>query len=150
MADTETEETIVKSLLLPLANRTVLIANANVAEIISGFILEKEVEQTGVLGLGMWRAREIPFISLELLSGEKISVDINKANYAVFYSISPNKTYDYYAVLMHGIPKFEFAKKDNTQDVEVKTSNDFFVKDVLLDGTPVSIPDLHKLETLKL
>ncbi len=148
MADKEQQEIIVKSLLLPLAKRTMLIANANVAEIISGFVMEKEIDQTGVLGLGMWRAREIPFLSLELFSGEEIAVDIVKANYAVFYSISPKSAYDYYAVLMHGIPKFEFANQGNTQDVDVKTSNNFFIKDILLVGKPVSIPDLNKLESL--
>ena len=145
----ENKQLVVKSLLLPLATTTMLIANANVAEIISGFTIEKiDTDEQWLLGHTRWRGSLIPVISLDILAGEEIDIDTAKVSYVVFYMIDESNKHQYYAVLMHGIPKFEFASKDNIEELEGTPKNEYFVKNLLIAGKPVSVPNLNKIESI--
>jgi chemosensory pili system protein ChpC len=145
----EDKQLAVKSLLLPLATITMLIANANVAEIVSSFTIEKTNSgEQWLLGHTHWRGSRIPVISLDILAGEEIDIDTAKVSYVVFYTIDESNKYQYYAVLMHGIPKFEFASKDNIEELEDAPKNEYFVKNLLIAGRPVSVPNLNKIESI--
>ncbi len=148
MTEKKNEQTI-KSLMLPLINKTIIIPNANIAEIVSLLTVEKGGDHyaKGLLGMAPWRGHTIPVVSLEHMAEElDESIDMARANYAVFYSLMDNSKYPFYALLMQGVPRFEQASEEAIKDVDDKDMPDFFVKRGLLADKDIYVPNLDKIE----
>ncbi len=148
MTEKKNEQTI-KSLMLPLIHKSIIIPNANIAEIVSMLSVEKEekLNAKGLLGMAYWRGYTIPVISLEHMADESDeTIDTARANYAVFYSLMDNSKYPFYALFMRGVPRFEQASEESIKDVDDKDMSDFFVKRGLLADKDIYVPNLDKIE----
>lgn len=100
------------SLLLPLANYSLLLPNVSVAEVIGIKDVECEPVAAGdaspnwLLGHLLWRGIRIPLISWPLTNGEATDESWSQASrLAIINRVSPDQQPAFYAIMTRGLPR---------------------------------------------
>lgn len=138
----------VRSLLLPIADRLLLLPNAAVAEVIP---LEdpEPVDKAPdwMLGMLSWRDRRIPMISFEAVCGEARPVAGPRARIAVINVLDGSREPPFYALAIQDLPHLVQVEPDGIRVVEVpKATHAAIRQTVEVYGESAQIPSLETLE----
>lgn len=134
---------------IPLQNSTLLVPGATIAEIIPYEPLQR-LEEAAVwfLGLLSWRGVQVPVISFEMLTQQRVSfslVSVASASLVVCRGIVGLRKVPYYAVVAQALPDLIRVTSEQliaTGEEAAKTE----LMRVLLKGESASIPNLAHME----
>lgn len=137
----------VRTLIIPLAGRNLLLPNVAVAEVIP-YLRPRTVEGAPdwLLGAINWRGLTIPLISFDRLHGQAHADVMAQARIAVFNSVRADNTLGFYAVVTAGIPQLKRVNADALQDVPGVMAAGLLAQ-VQVGDIQAVIPDLAALES---
>ena len=140
-----------RSLWVPLAQRTLLVPNVAIAEVINYQPLD--LVQGGpewLLGRLRWRDQELPVVSMERLLGLNPPQSGRGARISVLNSVKPNTSLSFFAMVTAGIPRLFNADAD-ALGASLRSERNFpaTVADCVAIGAEEAlIPDLEAVQTL--
>ena len=140
----------VHSLLIPMANDTLLLPNAAVAEIIALTDIEPvENAPEWLLGFINWRGQHVPLLSFEVVNGNEKPEYQSKARIVVFNALGGSSSLPFFATLAQGIPHLIQANQSIVTALAESDEHPTGVLcPVLVEGEPAVIPDLDAMEKL--
>jgi chemosensory pili system protein ChpC len=139
----------VRSVLIPLSNRQLLLPNAVVAEVM-GFQAPDPQQETPDWYLGnlAWRGTMIPVISFEAMSGGDAMKPGHRGRIAIMNALGDQPRLSHYGLVVQAIPSLVRVSEDNVIPVvrEDEAENPLIRQSVDLDMSPAVIPDLGEIE----
>jgi len=141
----------VRSLWVPLAERTLLVPNVAIAEVINYQPLDLVKDgPEWLLGRLRWRDQELPVVSMEQLLGLNEPQNGRGARISVFNSVKPNTSLPFFATVTAGIPRLFNADADALgSSLRSERNLPATVADcVEIDGEEALIPDLEAVQAL--
>lgn len=135
-------------LLLALTDRTLLVPNTAVAELIPYSPLQAVTEggPSWLLGHIYWRGLQLPLISFEAIAGSVCQVGAT-ARVVVLNGLTGHAQLKFYALLVQDIPR-SVGIDSGLQPDQVATLHRCECEAVRLDGHHVRIPDFDAVEQL--
>jgi chemosensory pili system protein ChpC len=141
----------VRSVLIPLADRQLLLPNAVVAEVM-GYQQPEVVEDKPEWFLGhmAWRGVLIPVIAFESMMGGEAVKPGTRGRIAIMNALSGESRLSHYGMVVQGIPSLVRVSVDNVlPKLEDPTDEDPLIKQAVeLDLSPAYIPNLDEMERL--
>lgn len=142
---TEALPETLNALLVPLADRNLLVPNTLLAELIPQQMLEPCAGQPDwVLGATRWRDVRIPVVSFERAAGRAVP-SLSRARWGVFSAQCGDLQPRYYAVVTQGIPRSVRVDMSLAPAAEA-AENLEQIRVQFEDELPSCIPDLITLE----
>ncbi|MGB5642178.1 MAG: chemotaxis protein CheW [Gammaproteobacteria bacterium] len=143
---------LIKSIILTLKNKLVVVPNAAVAEIISVQDVRRvEDSPRWLLGNTRWRGVDIPIVSYEAAAGEDVKkVNLN-TQVAVIYSASDedDRAYPYFGLAMHGVPHVStFTREQIKIDTYDPNEHPMVAQVVRINGAAAGILDIPAIEKM--
>ncbi len=142
----------VYSLMIPTVLGNILLPNSSVAEIVPFSNVELFEGQSDMpdwfLGHLLWRGKNIPLISVDLISGASDPEANKRSRVAVAHTLNANRELPYIAIVVQGIPRLSHVSSDNIKCLETEDLPDSERMRVSVDNVNASIPDLDKLEAM--
>lgn len=141
-------EAEVRSVLLPLADKTLLLPNAVVAEVIDNQTTEdKPDKQDWYLGDLSWRGVTIPLISMEMLLGGESASPSPDGKCVVLNTLTRRKELTHIAFHTQQVPSLVRVSAGNISVTEQEDSSDNILRHVEIQNQTALIPDLDALES---
>lgn len=144
------KELSVRCLLMPFYGFNVLMPNTAVAEVVA-YEAPRGLEQAPVWlkGFVSWRGKSVPVVSLESLMGGNEGAPANQARLIIFNALGEAKSIPFIAMIAQGIPRLLALKEQNLHYVpgDRKLEAGVYAR-LLVDGNPVVVPDLERLEKM--
>lgn len=137
----------VRTLIIPLAGRNLLLPNVAIAEVIP-YIRPRALAggPEWLLGAISWRGLNIPLISFDRLHGQDTAGTLAQARIAVFNSVQADSGLSFYAVVTAGIPQLKRVNAEAMQEIPGEAA-DGILSQVKLGEILAVIPDLATLES---
>lgn len=137
----------VRTLIIPLAGRNLLLPNVAVAEVIP-YIRPRAIAggPEWLLGVINWRGLNIPLISFDSLYGRQSADTLAQARIAVFNSVQADSGLGFYAVVTAGIPQLKRINAEALQEAPGEAA-DGILSHVEIGDIQAVIPDLTALES---
>ena len=143
---------LIKSIILTLKNKLVVVPNAAVAEIISvQDVRETENSPKWMLGKTLWRGVELPVVSYEAADGEEAQAVNLNTQIAVMYSASDDEEmkYPYIGLAMHGVPHVSTFSRDQIKtDENAENDHPMVAQKVRINGAAAGILDIPAIEKM--
>jgi chemosensory pili system protein ChpC len=138
----------VRTLIIPLQGRNLLLPNVAVAEVIP-YIRPRAIDDAPewLLGAISWRGLTIPLISFDRLHGQEDASTLAQARIAVFNSVQSGSGLGFYAVVTAGIPQLKRVNADAMQELSAEAA-DGILSQVQIGDIQTVIPDLAALESV--
>ncbi|MEW8626443.1 MAG: chemotaxis protein CheW [Candidatus Thiodiazotropha sp.] len=140
----------VRSVLIPLHERQILLPNATVAEVMS----YQQPEYAGdelpewFLGHLAWRGVMIPVVSYEGLLGESVVEPGYRGRILILNALGEHDRLSHIGMAVHAIPSLVRVSADNVVPInpEQDESQPLIRQQVELDMSPAVIPDMDEIE----
>ncbi|MEJ2618710.1 MAG: chemotaxis protein CheW [Candidatus Thiodiazotropha sp.] len=140
----------VRSVLIPLHERQILLPNASVAEVMS----YQQPEYAGdelpewFLGHLAWRGVMIPVVSYEGMLGEEIVEPGYRGRILILNALGEHDRLSHIGMAVHAIPSLVRVSADNVVPInpEETDSQPLVRQQVELDMSPAVIPDMDEIE----
>ncbi|MCG7992254.1 MAG: chemotaxis protein CheW [Candidatus Thiodiazotropha lotti] len=140
----------VRSVLIPLHERQILLPNATVAEVM-GY---QQPEYAGdelpewFLGHLAWRGVMIPVVSYEGLLGEPVVEPGFRGRILILNALGEHERISHIGMAVHAIPSLVRVSADNVVPVnpELDEPQPLIRQHVELDMSPAVIPDMDEIE----
>ncbi|MEX1032825.1 MAG: chemotaxis protein CheW [Cellvibrionaceae bacterium] len=137
----------VASLLIPLADRQLLLPTVTVAEMVPYTKPERDPEAPDwYLGDIMWREARVPLVSYEVMCGEPMPSFNGKSRIAVLNNTGVDEKLPFLAIATQGIPRLSRVKAEEIHELEGAKLALFDLMHVTHAGESVVIPDVAALE----
>jgi chemosensory pili system protein ChpC len=139
----------VRSVLIPLGDRQLLLPNAVVAEVM-GFQSPERVEEAPdwFLGNMVWRGVMIPVVSFEAMQGGSVVMPGHRGRIAIMNALDNHPRISHFGLVVQAIPSLVRVSVDNVlpgRDAE-EVSDPLIRQAVELDMSPAYIPNLDEIE----
>ncbi len=146
---TRSTDNVVSSLLVPVQNKSLLIPNIVIAEVVSQQDMEPATDvPPWCLGYTIWRGERIPVLSFEIANSQVKGRDSTEARVAILNAVSGQARQKFFAILVQGIPRMiKLTDNEIREDKQTTTSQAEKMAVVTQLGKAV-IPDLDYLESL--
>ncbi|WP_320822232.1 chemotaxis protein CheW [Reinekea sp.] len=140
---------LVASLLIPVQNKSLLVPNIVVAEVVSLQTIAPLADSPSwALGSILWRGEQVPVMSFEIANSQVHARDSEHARLAVINAVSGQSRFKYFAILVQGIPRMiKLTQDDVREDKQVLVGHGEKMAVITQLGKAV-IPDLEYLEAL--
>lgn len=139
----------VRSVLIPLGNRQLLLPNAVVAEVM-GYQTPDPVAEAPEWFLGnmVWRGIMIPVVSFEAMQGGGVVRPGHRGRIAILNALNNHPRFSHYGLVVQGIPSLVRVSTDNVLPAgEGRQVDDALIRQAVeLDLSPAYIPDLDEIE----
>lgn len=143
---------LVKSIILTLKNKLVIVPNAAIAEIISVHeVREAENSPKWMLGKARWHGVELPVVSYEAADGDDAQAVNLNTQVAVMYSASEeeDKKYPFIGLAMHGVPHVStFSREQIKVDDYATSDHPMVAQRVRINGAAAGILDIPAIEEM--
>lgn len=134
-------------LLLPLADRTLLLPNVALAEVVPYRSVQvQDGLPDWLLGLIEWRDLRLPLLSFECASGAELPEDHPTRRIAVLNAVGGREHVKFIAILLQGIPRSVRIGTDLAEAPDVPLTNLEKLAVDLGENGHARIPDLVGLE----
>ncbi|WP_196138751.1 chemotaxis protein CheW [Aliikangiella sp. G2MR2-5] len=146
---THSEE--VYSLMIPTVQGNILLPNTNVAEIVpfsNVDLFEQGDRPKWFLGHLLWRGKDIPLISVDVISGSEDPQANKRSRVAITHTLNANTELPYIAIVVQGIPRLSHVTPENIKCIDADVTSGAEKMKVTVDGVEAAIPDLDKLEEM--
>jgi chemosensory pili system protein ChpC len=141
----------VRSVLIPLADRQLLLPNAVVAEVM-GFQKPEQVDDKPdwFLGNMAWRGVMIPVVSFESMMGGDAATPGARSRIAIMNALSGESRLSHFGMVVQGIPSLVRVSVDNVlPKPDDPTDEEPLIRQAVeLDLSPAYIPNLDEMERL--
>jgi len=139
----------VRGLSIPLQGINLILPDSIIVQIVTGAdITPLEAGPDWLLGTISWQKRSIPTLSFEMAASSQYEA-IENPRVVVLKSINNIEKMPFYGLPLYDIPKPARVNKENISVVENATqASPVILNEVLVDGEPVSIPNLDVLEEM--
>lgn len=139
--------TQIDCLLVPLKEKTLLVPNVAIAEIVPfSHLLTTTSSAEWMIGRVDWRGVSIPVICYEMLCHQKVPAPNPNARFAIINGVGGNELLSFYGLLIQGIPRLTRVKDKALQVVEAMNAGAYDQVAVTVDGENAIIPDLELVE----
>jgi chemosensory pili system protein ChpC len=143
---------LIKSIILTLKNKLVVVPNAAIAEIISVQDVRKQKDSPKwLLGEARWRGIELPIVSYEAAAGEEAQkVNLN-TQVAVIYSANDEdeRHFPYFGLAIHGVPHVStFSREQIQPDAYAPNEHPMVAQVVRINGAAAGILDIRAIEEM--
>jgi chemosensory pili system protein ChpC len=144
-----TESNNVSSLLVPVQNKSLLVPNVVIAEVIPyGQLQPLNDSPPWVLGAAEWRGELLPVLSFEIANSQLNGQVTDNTRIAVVNSVSDQSRYRFYAVVVQGIPRMiKLTEAEVREDKQAVVGPAEKMAVITALGKAI-IPDLDYLESL--
>ncbi len=141
----------VTSLMVPLAERVLLLPTVSVAEM-AAYRAPAPVDDTPEWFLGFfdWRGIKVPLLSFEVLNGETYPGTKATSRVAVLNSTGSSDALPFIAIVTQGIPRLARVTPEEISQDEAATAKPYERLHVSLAGEKAVIPDVTALEDVYL
>ncbi len=138
----------VRCMWIPLRGVNMLLPGVSVAEV-SNYHMPRELPGAPdwLLGTISWRDQTVPVISLEVLCGEKLPVNLVYSRIMIVNSIRADSPVRFYAIVAAGLPRL-MQVDENTADSMEPSTLDALQCRVSIDRSTAVIPDLGYIQGL--
>lgn len=148
LINNDTPDEVVPCLLIPVQGGRIILPNVTVAEIIPNVEpVKKDNMPEWLLGKIEWRGIDIPLVSYEDLSGQKLSIGTQELRIAVINS--PNGESGklrFFAIVVQGIPSLVKLEEPAIQENQNTVLQRGQKMAVTLETGYAVIPDLDMIE----
>ncbi len=139
----------VRSVLIPLGNRQLLLPNAVVAEVM-GYQTPDPVADAPDWFLGniAWRGIMVPVISFEAMQGGDVITPGHRGRIAIMNTLSSHAHFSHFGLVVQAIPSLVRVSADNVLPVMPgdEGGDPLIRQAVELDMSPAFVPDLDEIE----
>jgi len=139
----------IRSVLIPLGDRQLLLPNAVVAEVM-GYQEPDPVADTPDWYLGniVWRGIMIPVISFEAMKGGDVVTPGHRGRITIMNALNNYPRLSHFGLVVQAIPSLVRVSIDNVLPVaDAEEAADPLIRQVVeLDMSPVYIPNLDQVE----
>ncbi len=139
----------VRSVLIPLGNRQLLLPNAVVAEVM-GYQTPDPVADAPdwLLGNLVWRGIMIPVVSFEAMQGGDVVTPGHRGRIAIMNTLNSHPRFSHFGLVVQAIPSLVRVSVDNVLPAAAgNESEDPLIRQAVdLDMSPAFIPDLDEIE----
>ncbi|TCS43215.1 chemotaxis protein CheW [Reinekea marinisedimentorum] len=143
------ESNNVSSLLVPVQNKSLLVPNVVLAEVIPyGQLQSMNDSPPWALGAIEWRGELLPVLSFEIANSQVHAQDSETARIAVFNTVSAQSRYKFYAVVVQGIPRMVRLTEAEVREDNQAVAGQAEKMPVITALGKAVIPDLDYLESL--
>ena len=143
---------LIKTIILTLKNKLVVVPNAAVAEIISVSDMQRDDNAPAwLLGKTRWHGVELPVVSYEAAGGDQAQAVNLNTQIAVMYSASDDDeiNYPYIGLAMHGVPHVStFARDQIDNDENALDDHPMVAHKVRINGAAAGILDIPAIEQM--
>jgi chemosensory pili system protein ChpC len=143
------DEDVVASLLVPVQNKSLLVPNVVVAEVVP---LQQAQEVEGsppwMMGLVQWRGEQIPVLSFEIANSQVHGRDSDNARLAILNAVGGKSNLKFFALLVQGIPRMIKLTETEVREDKQTSTGDAEKMAVITQLGKAVIPDLDYLESL--
>ena len=146
------ENDLIKSIILTLKNKLVVVPNAAVAEIVSvSDVRETENSPNWLLGKTRWHGVDLPVVSYEAADGDEAQAVNLNTQIAVMYSASEDEEikYPFIGLAMHGVPHVStFSREQINADEGAFDDHPMVAHKVRINGAAAGILDIPAIEKM--
>ena len=139
----------VRSVLIPLSGRQLLLPNAMVAEVM-GYQPPEPVDDQPAWYLGnmAWRGVLIPVVSFEAMLGGEVVSPGHRGRIAILNALGGNPRLSHFGMVVQAIPSLVRVSVENVLPMpEEKADSDPLIRQAVeLDLNPAYIPDIDEIE----
>ena len=137
----------VASLLIPLADRVLLVPTVTVAEMVPYTEPRRDPEAPDwYMGIVNWREIQVPILCFEVLNGGSMPEYNNKCRLAIMNNAGVDDSLPFLGLATQGIPRLSRVKPDEIHELTEIATKRFELMVVSLAGETVAIPDIVALE----
>jgi len=137
----------VDCLLIPLKDKSLILPNVAVAEIVPfSHLLTTASNVDWMLGRIDWRGVPIPVVCYEMLSNQGAPAPNPDARFAIINGVGNHAEMPFYAMLVQGIPRLMHVHEDDIQTVEAMNMGPYDQSAVTIEREPAIIPNLDLVE----
>lgn len=145
----QSDQNIIASLLVPIQNKSLLVPNVVIAEMVSSQPLEAvEDSPSWFQGFLYWRGEQVPVLSFEIANSQVHSRNSDNSRIAVFNAVSGQSNYRFFAVLVQGIPRMIKLTDSEIREDKQAVMGQAEQMAVITQLGKAIIPDLNYLESL--
>lgn len=139
----------VSSLLVPVQNKSLLVPNVVIAEVVpKGQIQSEAGSPPWALGFTFWRGERIPVISFEIANSQVHGRDSEHARLAVMNATTGKSGFRFFAVLVQGIPRMIKLTDNEVREDKQSSTGDAEKMAVITQLGKAVIPDMDYIESL--
>jgi chemosensory pili system protein ChpC len=139
----------IRSVLIPLGDRQLLLPNAVVAEVM-GYQEPDPVADTPDWYLGniLWRGIMVPVVSFEAMKGGGVVTPGHRGRITIMNALNNHPRLSHFGLVVQAIPSLVRVSIDNVLPVaDAEDAGDPLIRQVVeLDMSPVYIPNLDQVE----
>lgn len=143
------DDTLIRSLLIPMEDGYLLIPGTVVAEV-TGYSEPEPMEgdhPSWLLGQFNWRGQQVPLIAFERVNGHASALPTTRIRVIVLKALGDRPELPYFALVAQGIPRLLNVHPDGIEDLEEPMDDTpGVIMAVLAHGEPAFIPDMEYLE----
>lgn len=146
---TRSDVEAVASLLVPLQNKSLLVPNVLIAEVVP-LAQTEDVENAPpwLIGFFEWRGERVPLMSFEIANSQVMGRNHDSARIAVLNSVTGQSGYRFFALLVQGIPRMiRLTDQEVREDKNTGTSQAEEMAVITQLGKAM-IPNMQYLESL--
>ncbi len=143
-------EMVVRCLVLPLNNTSLLVPNTMVAEVIDYRATEAAGQTPEWLtGLLSWRGRSVPVISFERLVGRQTSLLNEGRRYVICNTVNPESRIPFIALEVQGIPHLVMVNNEMLEhDGRSNQAEPAVLAHLRLNEESMLVPNMDVLEKM--
>lgn len=139
----------IHTLILPLAQFSLLVPSALVAEVVNvAEVSGLPLAPPWLLGVMNWRARPVPVVSFDHLLGNPIPTPSARAKIVIFYPLEGRKPWEFFGVMTSAEPQPRSFHDPEALSQRVANDNPYIATALQLDKFIVGIPELNALKRL--
>lgn len=143
------QNSIVSSLLVPVQNKSLLVPNVVIAEVVSAQQVQSASDTPPwCIGWVEWRGERLPVLSFEIANSQVKGRDSHESRLAIINSVNAGAKRRFFALLVQGIPRMiklsDAEIREDSQAVKGQAEQMAVITQL---GKAV-IPDMDYLETL--
>jgi len=145
---------VIKCMILTLRSQNVLVPNASVAEMVSAQGASDVIDMPDWYVAKMrWHGVDVPIVSFEAASGEKIKEVNQNTQIAMIYTArSDDSRYPYIGLVVYGVPHVtEFSREQMVADSDSLSdaqSHPMVVQKTRINGAALSVLDIDGIEAM--
>ncbi len=137
----------VASLLIPMEQRTLLMPTVSVAEMVPWKMPVPVLNAPDwFMGMFLWRERQVPLLSFEVINGEARAPIHNRCRVAILNNTGESEDLPFIAIATQGIPRLARVNDREISQIENVVVKPFELMHVSLAGELAIIPNVAALE----
>lgn len=142
-------QAMVASLLVPIQNKSLLVPNVVIAEVVGLQSLQSvEGKPPWMQGYIAWRGEYVPVISFEVANSQVHGRNSDNARIAVCNAVSGQSTYKFFAMIVQGIPRMVKLTEAEVREDKQALVGEAEEMAVITQLGKAIIPNLSHLESL--